>query len=376
MSLPVSIEEVKNSRELKNFIQFPWKIYKGDKNWVPPLISERKEFFNPQKNPFYRHAQVSLFLAYRNGEIVGRIATLVNHLHNEFHQEKTGFFGFFEAINDFEVAKALLDKAKDWLKSKGMERMRGPANFSSNDEWGFLLEGFDKPPVVMMTYNPPYYLEFMEKYGMIKAKDLIAYYVDRSFHPPERVLRMAERVKQKQNVQIRTLNLKNFDQEVKEIKQIYNSAWSKNWGFIPMTNEEFDYLAKNLKQIVDPDFVLIAEVDGEPAGFCMALPDINLVLKKINGRLFPFGILKLLWFSKVRNIVKGMRVITMGVVHKYQKRGIDNLFYPGIYYKGIEKGYQWAEFSWILEDNTLVNRVLQFLGGKIYKKYRLYEIPF
>jgi len=368
-----TIRVVKAKSDLMSFIRLPWQIYKDDLHWVAPLLVERKEFLNKTKNPFFKHADVVFYLAERNGQAVGRIAGIVNHNHVEYHQEKAGFFGFFECVNDYQVAKALLDKVRDWLRSKGMEIMRGPANFSSNEEWGFLLEGFDCRPVIMMTYNPPYYLEFAERYGMVKAKDLFAYFIDETSYPPQRVLRMAESIRKRQNIRLRSLNMKEFKEEVEGIKQIYNAAWSKNWGFVPMTDQEFDHLAKNLKQIVDPHMVFIAEVDGRPAGFSLALPDFNQVLARLNGRLFPLGILKLLWHTKIRNKIDGVRIITMGVVPEFQKRGIDTVFYVQSFDVGVKRGYRWAEMSWVLEDNTLMNRVMQLLGAKLYKKYRIYE---
>jgi GNAT superfamily N-acetyltransferase len=338
------------------------------------LLTERKQFLNKEKNPFFNHADVVFYLARKNGRAVGRIAGIVNCNHIEYHQEKAGFFGLFECEEDYEVAKVLFDAVRAWLRSKGMQIMRGPANFSSNEDWGLLLEGFDSPPVIMMPYNPPYYLELVEKYGMRKAKDLYAYFIDETLPTPERVVRMAESIKRKVGVSVRNIDMKNFKAEVNRVKQIYNSAWSKNWGFIPMTDEEFDHLARNLKQIVDPHVVFIAEVNGKPAGFSLALPDFNQVLARLNGRLFPLGIFKLLWHTKVRNKIDGVRIITMGVVPEYQKRGIDTVFYAETYNVGVKRGYKWAEMSWVLEDNVLMNRVLELLGAKLYKKYRIYEI--
>jgi len=355
------------------FIKLPWKIYKDDRNWVPPLITERKEFLDRGRNPFFKHADVAFYLAKKNDEIVGRIAGIVNHNHIEFQKEKAGFFGFFECVEDYEVAKALLDTVRNWLRSKGMEIMRGPANFSSNEEWGFLLEGFDSPPVFMMTYNPKYYLDFMERYGMRKAKDLYAYFIDKNFPPPQRVVKMAEGIKQKENIRLYSIQMKDLENEAGKIKAIYNSAWSKNWGFVPMTNEEFDHLVAGLKKVVDPHLVFIAEVDGKPAGFSLALPNVNQVLRRVNGRLLPFGIFKLLWHTKIKNKIDGVRIITMGVVPEFQKRGIDTVFYVETYNIGVKRGYTWAEMSWVLEDNVKMNRILDLLGAKLYKKYRIYE---
>jgi len=365
---------METKKDLMEFIKFPWKIHKNDKNWVPPLIGERKDFFNEDKNPFFKHAEVIFYLAKKNAEMVGRIAGIVNHNHIEFQNEKAGFFGFFECVEDYEVARVLLDTVRNWLKSKGMEIMRGPANFSSNEEWGMLLDGFDSPPVFMMTYNPKYYLDFMERYGMRKAKDLYAYFIDKSSPPPQRVVKMAENIKQKGGINIHSVDMKDLKTEVEKIKTVYNSAWFQNWGFVPMTDEEFDHMVGGLKKIVDPHLVFIAEVDGKPAGFSLAVPDVNQVLHRINGRLFPFGLFRLLWHSKIKDKIDGVRIITMGVSPEFQKKGIDTVFYVETFKVGVQRGYSWAEMSWVLEDNVKMNRILDLLGAKLYKKYRIYEI--
>jgi GNAT superfamily N-acetyltransferase len=368
------VTEISTPKDLMQFIKFPWKIYKNDKNWVPPLMTERKEFLDRDRNPFFKHADVVFCLAKKDEKTVGRIAGVVNHNHIEFQKEKAGFFGFFECVEEYEVAKVLLDTVRNWLKSKGMQIMRGPANFSSNEEWGFLLEGFHSPPVFMMSYNPRYYLDFMGRYGMRKAKDLYAYFIDKNSLPPQRVIKMAEGIKQKENIKLHSINMKDLENEAGKIKAVYNSAWSKNWGFVPMTDEEFDHMVEGMKKIVDPHLVFIADVDGRPAGFSLALPDVNQVLRRINGRLFPFGIFKLLWHSKVKSKIDGVRIITMGVVPEFQKRGIDTVFYVETYNVGVKRGYTWAEMSWVLEDNAKMNRILDLLGAKLYKKYRIYEI--
>lgn len=369
------IEEVATQSQMRAFIKFPWRIYRGNPHWVPPLLVERKEFFNPRKNPFFQHAQVKYWLAYRDREVVGRIAALVNQAHNDYHQEKCGFFGFFEAVNDPDVARALYGTAENWLKAQGMALMRGPANFSTNDEVAFLLEGFDHPPTLMMPYTPPYYNELAEGFGLRKAKDLYGYLIRRENLPTERILRVAERIKKKEGIVVRPLRMKEFDREVARVKEIYNAAWSKNWGFVPMTDAEFNYIARQFKQIVDPDLTLIAEVGGKPAGFCLALPDINQALIRLNGRLFPWGLVKLLWLTKVKKIITGLRLVTMGVVPEFQKRGIDTIFFIETFRTGVAKGYRWAELSWILEDNTLMNRAAEAFGAELYKKYRIYEKP-
>jgi len=254
-----------------------------------------------------------------------------------------------------------------------LDTLRGPANFSSNDDWGFLADGFDKPPVFMMPYNPRYYLNLAEQYGFTKAKDLLAYYMSDKTQIPEKAVRIAELVKRKHNIEVRTIDVSNFDSELQTVREIYNSAWSKNWGFVPMTEEEINHTADDFKKILDPDIVFLAFVDGKPAGFSLALPDLNPVFRAMNGKLFPLGLFKFLWHTKIKKSITGLRFLAMGVVHKYQKRGIDNIFYLDTYRNGTKKGYTWAELSWILEDNMLMNRVLTMIGAVPYKRYRLYD---
>lgn len=371
----IEIIEVEKKSDLLKFIKFPWKIYNGNPAWVPPLIADRKEFFDKEKNPFYRFASVKLFLARRQGELVGRIGICINHAYNEIHQDKVGFFGFFETIDDYNVAKRLLKVAMIHLSKEGMEVMRGPANFSANHDIGLLLDAYDLPPAVMMTYNPPYYVDLLERYGFQKVKDFYAYKIVEENKPPERVEKIIERIKKRSGATFRSLRMNDFKNEINQVIKIYNDAWEDNWGFVPLSHDEFTHIAKSMKQIVDPDLVLIAEIDGEPVGFSLALPDINQALLRINGRLFPFGLIKLLWHTKIRNKVNRLRVITMGVSKKFQKRGIDNIFYYDTFYKGIKKGYIEAELSWILEDNDLMISAVETLGAKRYKTYRMYEAP-
>lgn len=370
----MQIYPVRSPQELKEFIRLPWKIYQDDSDWVPPLLYERKKFFDRSQNPFFKHAEVEHFLAENNSEIVGRIAAIVNHRHNQFHLDKVGFFGHFEVIRDYEAAWGLLDAGREWLKYKGMEVMRGPANFSTNDDVGFLVEGLNRPPVVMMPYNPPYYVEFAEQFGLSKVKDLYAYFFDGRRGFPQNIISLSEKMKSKERVTVRTLNLKKLDAELQIIKQIYNSAWGNNWGFVPMTDEEINFLADDLKAIVDPNIVFLAFVDGKPAGFSLALPDINQVLIKTSGRLFPLGLLKIIWYMKVKKIINRVRVIILGVVPEYQKKGIELIFFADTFKNGTERGYTSAEFGWILEDNFLMRKPLETMGAKVYKVYRMYEM--
>jgi GNAT superfamily N-acetyltransferase len=355
------------------FLKLPARIHRGNPCWVNPLLVERREFFDRRKNPFFNHADVALYLAYKDGVPVGRISAHISHTHNEYHQEKTGFFGFFETIDDYAVAESLLQTAVDWVREKGMERARGPMNFTTNHETGLLVDGFDRPPVIMMSYNPKYYPEFFERFGLAKAMDLYAYYGTARQQIPERVTRVIERVKKRSRCTIRAIDFDNFDREIAAIKEIYNGAWADNWGFVPLTDEEFDFTAKDMKKIADPELILIAEDNGRAVGFSMGLPDFNQVLIRLNGRMLPFGLLKLLWLTKVRRVINGLRVVTMGILPEYRKRGLDNIFYLETFNRGVARGYRWGEFSWVLENNRLMNRVPENLGYQRYKTYRVYD---
>ncbi len=367
----LTIEPVRDKKAMRQFILLPWDIYRDNPFWVPPLVSAQKELFDPAQNPFYHHAQVELFLARRGGKAVGRVASIVNANHNEFYQDKVGFFGFFECTDDAEAAGRLLSAARDWLRERGMEAMRGPMNFSTNEECAFLLEGFDSSPTIMMPYTHRYYLDFMDAFGLKKARDLYAFLLTQEQIPDENKQAILEKIRERNGIRLRTLNMKDFAAEIQRVKEVYNLAWSRNWGFVPFTEEEIDHLACQLKKILDPDLVLFAEIGDRPIGFSMALPDINQALKKINGRLFPFGLFKLLWHSRK---IDSVRVLTMGVIPEYQNKGIAAMFNVEMFRNGVKKGYVRADLSWILEDNIVTIRALQRMGGKIYKKYRIYEM--
>ncbi len=371
----IEVVPVESASQLKQFITYPNRLYKDDPNYVYPLISERKEFFDIKKNPFYRTARVKLFLAKAGSDLAGRIATCINYDHNEFHAEQVGFFGFFDCPDDYEIASTLLKVAMITLKREGMEKMRGPMNFSTNHECGFLVEGFDSPPTVMMPYNRPYLPIFAEKFGLKKTMGLLAYRIDKATPISDRIQRVVEKMAARSKVNLRTLNMRDFDNEVSRINEVYNQAWENNWGFVPMSEDEFFYTARNLRQIVDPELVFICEYDGKPVGFCLALPDINQALIHLKGRLMPVGLLKLLWHTKVRNKIKGARVITIGVVPQFQKRGLDMLMFHACFSKGIERGYEWGELSWVLETNELMRRSIEEMGAEIHKRYRIVEMP-
>ncbi len=371
----VEVVEVESPTQLDQFIKFPNKLYKGVPYYVTPLLVERKAFFDQEKNPFYKTSKVKLFLALQDNEIVGRIATCINYTHNDFHHEKAGFFGFFDTIDDYEVAKGLLKVAMITLAKEGAGLMRGPMNFSTNHEIGFLIDGFDLPPTVMMPYNFPYQPRLAEKFGLKKVMDLNGYVIVKDDPIQERILNVVEKLKQRSKITIRTLKMRDYDNEVKRLNEVYNQAWAHNWGFVPMSAEEFTHMADDLKQICDPEMVLIAEYEGRPVAFSIALPDINQALIHLKGRLFPFGMLKLLWHTKIRNKVNGVRLITMGVIPQFQKRGIDMIFFVETHRRGTEQGYSWAELSWILETNELMCKSAEQMGGKLYKKYRIMEMP-
>ncbi len=371
----VEVVEVESPTQLDQFIKYPNKLYKGVPYYVTPLLMERKAFFDFEKNPFYKTSKVKLFLALRDGEIVGRIASCINYTHNDFHHEKAGFFGFFDTIDDYDVAKALLKVAMINLAKAEADVMRGPMNFSTNHDIGFLIDGFDLPPTVMMPYNFPYQPRLAEKFGLKKVMDLNGYVITKDDPISERIQRVVGKLKERSKITIRTLNMRDFDNEVKLINDVYNQAWAHNWGFVPMNYEEFAHMAADLKQIADPEMVLIAEHDGKPVAFSIALPDINQALIHLKGRLLPFGLLKLLWHTKIRNKVNGVRMITMGVIPEYQKRGIDMIFFQETHDRGLARGYSWAELSWILETNELMCRAAEQMGAKLYKKYRIMEMP-
>jgi len=373
MKMPVAkveVTPVKTKKDLSDFRKLPWKIYHNDPQWVPPLISQQKVLFDKKKHPFFEHSEADFFIARRGTETVGTIVAILNHRHNHVHQENVGFFGFFETIADYQVAEKLLDTVMDWAKQKNLDYIRGPENYSQNEVCGLLVDGFDTPPVILMAHNPPYYQAFIEKYGFTKAMDLWAYCMDTNTFIPERVVKVVERIKERTNVTFRTINKKDFKNEVERVKQVYNQAWEKNWGFVPMTDHEIDHTARELVQIIDPDIVFFAEMDGKPIGFSLAVPDINQALQKINGRLFPTGFFKLLYYARKVNRV---RVIIMGVVLEYRNKGIDSVFYLDSYRKALEKGYNWGEFSWILENNDPMNTALRNIGAHVYKTYRIYE---
>jgi GNAT superfamily N-acetyltransferase len=368
----VFVTRAQSRRDLDAFIRFPLRLYYQDPFFVPPLHYERKKFFKPS-NPIFQFTEVTYFVARdEKGEALGRVTAHINERHNRHAGEKTGFFGFFECVDDQAVASALMTAAEDTLRARGMKVIRGPFNFSTNEECGLLVRGFDRPPSVMMPYTKPYYPDIMIRLGYSKAKDLLAYEYEYQGNIPDYLVRLSRRIRERRQIAIRTINMHRFVEDVETIFRIYNAAWSRNWGFVPVTEEEFRYTAKDLKPIVDPLIVLIAEKEGRPVAFSVSLPDYNLLLKKMNGRLLPFGFLHLLFGRKS---IRRVRTLLLGVEAEYRLSGIEVLLIHDTFEKGLSKGYRAGEMSWILEDNVLMRRPLERMGARIGKVYRIYEKP-
>lgn len=367
----IKIIPVNTKTELKQFIMLPYQLYKGDPNWVPPLIMDQKKFFDPLENPYYHHSLVQLFLAVEGEQVLGRISAQANTQHNIEHKENIGFFGFFECIDSKEAAQKLFDAAYEWNKERGFTSMRGPMNFSVNQEIGLLIDGFDCPPMVMMRHDKPYYQKLCEASGLEKTMDLFAFLSIRK-EMPERIDRLAAAIQKRTGVQIRHLakDRKQMRKDIETVFEIYTKAWEYNWGNVPMTTAEFNHVVEELLPLADPELIFIAEKDGHPAGFSLALPNYNEVLKVMNGHVNPITLIKAMLAKKK---IGSARVITMGVIKEFQGRGIDSLFYYYSYKNGLPKGYFRGEFSWVLENNTMMIRVAEMLDAVPYKTYRLYD---
>jgi hypothetical protein len=372
----VTVAAVQSAADRDAFIQFPYDLYRADPNWVPPLQMERRDFLDRRKNPWFEFGTAELFLARREGRVVGRIAGVIDPRYNEFHETNLGFFGMFECINDAAVARGLFDAASTWLKSQGFPEMVGPVNFSTNYECSVLVEGFEASPAVLMAYNPRYYPALYEASGFTKAKDLWAFDLSSSHPPPEKVVRVAEKIRKRDGVVVRSVRMSDFSAEVKRVKDIYNAAWEHNWGFVPMTEAEFDHMAKEMKPLVVPDLLLIAEVKGEPVAFSMTIPDANYALKAAGGRLTRFGLpIGLVKLALAARRIKRLRLITLGIKEGYRRQGLDAILYLDTITNARRLGYSGGEISWTLEDNHLVNRAIESMGGVRSKTYRIYRRP-
>jgi GNAT superfamily N-acetyltransferase len=344
----------------------------ADPAWVPPLLIDQKARFKPSY-PFYEHGEVASWLVRDDhGVALGRICAIHNRAHNEFQQDQMGFFGFFDCVDDPAVAKLLMDEAAKWLQARGRTSMQGPMNFSTNEECGMLIEGFDTPPVVMNTHNPAYYNRLMEQCGMSKAMDLLGYELRQGELSP-RISQLAEKLERRLAVTTRAFNPRDFRGEVKRFEALYNRIWERNWGFVPMTSAEVKFMADALKMVYDPRlFYFAINARGEDVGFIFGLPDINVLFKKMNGRLFPTGIFTLLLGRKR---LTRSRILTMGILPDYRNRGLDAVLYHRCYERGTQAGYSWGEFSWMLEDNKLINDAMIAMGAHLYKRWRIYSRP-
>lgn len=366
---------VTDKRGLKTFVDLPWSIYnsKDHPQWVPPLKLAVYETLDTKKNPFYKRADIQLFLVEKNGKPVGRIAAIENRAHNEFHNDKVGFYGFFECIEDQEATNVLFDAAAEWLKKRGLAAMRGPMNPSTNHECGLLVRGQSQHPTIMTTWNPKYYETLHDQAGLKGVKDLVAYAIatTKAVSLPEKVVKYAEKIKSDSKMTFRDFDMKNFARDVDICYDIYNSAWEKNWGFFPMTREEFVHMAKDMKMVLNPHFAFIAEVEGKPAGFMLALPDFNHIFKRIpNGKLFPTGIFKLLIG---KHMLKSVRILTLGVKPEFRGSGIFAAFTHESFVRAQKYKLLGGEASWILEDNEAMNKPWKDLGAPLYRRWRIYE---
>lgn len=373
----VRIRQLSTRKERLEFIRMVWGLHREDPNWVPPLEMDRMRLIDTEKNPFYKHARIQLFLAEKDGRPVGRVAAIVNDMHNALHNDRIGFFGFFESVNDQDVANTLFNAAADWLRAQGMDTVRGPISPSMNDEVGMLVDGFDSPAVMQMAYNPSYYPTLVEAAGFAKAKDVLAWRVDYPECMSEKLERVTNVLRERGKVTVRSLSMKRFPEEVERIKSIYNQAWQPNWGFVPMTDEEMNLMAYELKQIIDADYVLFAEKDGRAVGFALAVPDVNQAFKAgtqipPGAKNLPTAIMNLM--TKKKHITQ-VRIIILGVLPEYHGRGIDALLYREIMERAVRKGIKRGEASWVLEDNTMMNRAAEMMSADPYKRYRVFEKP-
>ena len=370
------IRPVRDDRMMKLFIEIPFRIYAKVDHWISQPRMAVRDLLNRNKHPFHEHAQVEYFLAFRDRECVGRIAAIENFAHNQFHGEKIGFFGFLDAQADAEIFRALLAEAEAWCRARGLSAMRGPCSFSTNEECGALVMGFDALPTVMMPWNPESYPRHIEAAGYAKAKDLYSWWVDEDNYD-ERLHRIADRVREKisgrdkkVSVVSRAVNMGRFAAELELVRKVYNSAWEKNWGFVPMTRAEIDFMAKELKPLLLPELLRFIEVDGEPVAFALTLPDYNMILRHLKGRLGPAEIAL---FLLLRKRIHTIRMLTMGVVKEFRGRGLESILISDTVRECRRIGFAAADMGWILEDNVLMNRTLQSLGGRHYKTHRIYE---
>lgn len=375
----VIVRPVETDAEMQAFLRMPWKVYADDPNWVAPLWQEHVHYFDPAHNVELRHIDLEKFVAWRGDQPVGTVIAFVNHAYNRFQEENAGWFGQWEVIEDEEAAHALLKAAEDWLRTQGVVKMLGPASFSSNSEWGLLIEGDDCPPMIMMRHDRAYARRFAESYGLAKAMDLLAWLIHRDEiggKTPEKIFRVSEKIRQRRQITAHRVRMRDFDTWVERLKGIYNNAWEKNWGFIPLSDEEITHMQETLKPLVDPRVVVFIEQAGQWAAFGAPIVDLYEPLRYVRsqpGEPAWWQLARLLWHWKIRGRAKGLRVFLMGVLEEYRQKGLDGVIFAEIIQSAWDAGYERAELSWILESNDMMNRAIEVLGARVYKRYRVYE---
>jgi GNAT superfamily N-acetyltransferase len=369
----IEVKPVRSRRDLKRFIKLPWRIYRNAENWVPPLLMERKRHLDREKNPFFEHAEAEYFLAWRDGEPVGRITAHVDRLFNEFQGNDWGMFGFFECEDDPEAANALFAAAEEWLRARGRDRMVGPMDFSTNHECGMLVDGFEVKPQILESWHHPYYQGLVEGYGLAKAMDLYKW----SLHMSARESRLlpvleelAEKLEPEHGITVRNMRRRDFQAEVERFMEVYNQAWERNWGFVPLTEKELRAYAKDLKPILDENWAFIAEKDGRTVGAALTILDYNEILARLNGRLLPLGWIR---FLRAKRTIEHVRVWALGVLPEYQHTGVAARFYIEHFEAAARTPQKGGETGWILEANTAMNRAMEAMGGDIVKTFRIYE---
>ena len=358
------------------FIRVPWYVnreHHPNTQWVAPLRMDRRDYLSPTKNPFFEHVQAAFWVATVDGRDVARVAAVIDADYIKFHGEQTGYLGMFECPDDPALARLLIERASSWLKERGMTRMIGPFELSTNYIAGVLVDAFDRDPGINMPYNPPYYDRLLTGCGLVKAKDLLHWELDARVPVPERIVRVADKMAVRRGVKIRTMNFSDWDAEVLRTLEVYNDAWEKNWGFVPLSEKEYLHIAKDLKMVLHPDFAILAEVDGQPAAFVLTIQNVNPVLKKLDGKLFPFGVLRLIWDLKIRSKVNSGRLILLGIKAKFRGQGIDSLLFLATHRAAVKQGWRSGEIGWTLEDNFKVNSAIKSMGGYQVATYRVYD---
>ncbi len=372
IALKYVVKAVADKKDLRQFIQLPYRLHSGEENYAPPLLMDVKGRLNKKKNPFFHHGEAAYFIALEGNRCVGRIAAIQNRRHNEIYQDKLGFFGWFESENDPTIAQLLMAEVENWLRERGLDEVRGPVSFSMNDEVGLLVDGFDWRQTVLTAWNPPWYESLVAACGLEKVMDLYSFSLPVMEFGAERMERIIERIKRRENLSVRTFDMKQFPAEVRRFKEIYDDAWMENWGHVGLSEAEIDHMAKEMKPIVEAKLANFVEIDGKPVGFSLVLPDINYIIKDLKGKLFPFGLVKLmLGLKKIPDI----RLIAMGIKRDMQKRGLDSVLYYESFRAARDLGKTWSELGWVLETNAVMINTIEKLGGHRHKTHRLYQKP-